>query len=732
MNTFINFTAKYLSITLCIFLTSCAQDVYEEDPNKPNKPDTGLQGDFDFSTVKEMTLTVDVDDQYNGEFDYFVEVYDEHPFYTKDATPKYAGIAKVNKPLTLKLVFPQSLKQIYVMQKDPTKGESVMTLPVDKITTSLSCDFRPGKATGSKAISTKSTLRSDKYPRPSNAIVLSDKNSGKLEVNTAYYVPAGTTVSVSNIKLKQNSSLYVEGTLDINANISWGDGGDQNATLVIATGGKLQGKAGQVSSMSGNKFIKLFVANDAVIDLPGGDLSDCDIENNGTISVDKITYNKGTLKGNIFNSGLINASVITLNERSLDNNGKILIKGDLYAYGNTNSIINNCYLEAKSIKIEDKKVVLGTNSMIKCETLDSKHSTFNLDSYSILKVTSASNFSADRTTLTGNGNDRAIVSFEKVTGQYDDILRFTNNLDVMIKDVKQTLFTCTDGARNVNANASVSIPAGDCNGEGNVVEKPGPVNPDYPITIPNGGSYTFAMEDNWPSLGDYDMNDLVLGVTSKLITEKTGNITLRLEIQLRAVGGTRKLGAGIQFENIGADKISSVRYDNTTLSFKDYFSPGSNGVESGNKAVLPLFDNAHQALRLTDDKLVTTNTYYEDMPIRTYYYDIKFTSSVSQEDLNIMALNFFVVNSGNTNQRNEVHLAGFAPTSKMKGESNNYISDQGMVWGIMIPGEFKYPKEGSPIDRAYPEFADWSKSGGIQNTVWYTNPSSSFIYNKKK
>lgn len=731
MNAFTNLVTKYMFFMLCFLITSCTKDVYDPNTNNPDKPTTGLPVDFDFSTVREITLTVDVDDQYNGVFKYPVEVYDVHPFYTKDAAPKNGGIANKNKPLTLKLVLPHSVECLYVMQKDPTKGKSVLTLPIDKTTTTLSCDFRPVNATGTKAINTRSTLRSDKYSRPDNAIELTGDNSGKLEGNIPYYVPAGTTVFVKNIKLGQNCSIYIEGTLDINGSISWRSGGDQKATIVVAAGGKVQGDAGQVSSLSGDRYLKLFVGNGAVIDLPKADLADCDIENDGTISVDKITFKKGITKGDILNNGLINASKITLEERSLDNNGKIFVKGELFAYGNTNSINNNCYIEASSINIEDKKVNLGTSSMIKCETFKSKHATFTLNSYSIFKVTSTSHFSADRTTFTGIGNDRAFTSFEKVTGAYNGILRFTNNLDVLIKNVIQSIYTCTDGAKDVDANASVSIPPGDCTGEGNVVEKPAPENPDYPIVIPNGDMYTFAMEDNWPSLGDYDMNDLVLGVKTgfKVYESRT---TMFFEIQIRAVGGTKKLGAGIQFEKFRSDQIRSVLYESSTLSVTDFFSPGSNGVESGNKAVLPLFDNAHHALRLDDKALTITNTYTNDRKIRTYYYDVEFASDISQTDLSIMDLNFFIVNAGDSNQRSEVHLAGFAPTNKVKGETHNYISEQGMVWGIMIPYEFKYPKEGTPIESAYPDFASWSQSGGTQNTNWYTNPAASGIYNGGK
>ena len=57
---------------------------------------------------------------------------------------------------------------------------------------------------------------------------------------------------------------------------------------------------------------------------------------------------------------------------------------------------------------------------------------------------------------------------------------------------------------------------GDCTGDGNQGSTNPPSNPNYPIEVPNGPYYTFAMEDNWPAFGDYDMNDLVLGHTESI------------------------------------------------------------------------------------------------------------------------------------------------------------------------------------------------------------------------
>lgn len=60
--------------------------------------------------------------------------------------------------------------------------------------------------------------------------------------------------------------------------------------------------------------------------------------------------------------------------------------------------------------------------------------------------------------------------------------------------------TLSGGSKQVDKNASIAIPAGDCTGDGNQGSTNPPSNPNYPIEVPNGPYYTFAMEDNWPAL----------------------------------------------------------------------------------------------------------------------------------------------------------------------------------------------------------------------------------------
>ena len=135
--------------------------------------------------------------------------------------------------------------------------------------------------------------------------------------------------------------------------------------------------------------------------------------------------------------------------------------------------------------------------------------------------------------------------------------------------------------------------------------------------------------------------------------------------------------------------------------------------------------------------LNTSNTSKTFYPVRTIMYELTFAGGVSQDDLDMSALNFFIVNGGNTNNRSEVHLAGQRPTDRVKSETNGYIandpnnSDKTM-WGFIIPTEFKYAAENNSINDAYPEFSEWSISSAEQYKGWYEHPNMDHVFKPKE
>ena len=156
------------------------------------------------------------------------------------------------------------------------------------------------------------------------------------------------------------------------------------------------------------------------------------------------------------------------------------------------------------------------------------------------------------------------------------------------------------GAKMASYNgADVKIEAGQCSpGYG------GQPQEEEPQAGPLGFRYCF--EDNFPQLGDYDFNDVVLTVTP---TVNGKNVTLK--VTLDAVGATKQLAAAIRVVGLKDSDIKScVRTGNLDSNYPNTSrviinGMGENGLVSNSAknnttdVVIGLFNNAHWSIGRT-------------------------------------------------------------------------------------------------------------------------------------
>ena len=228
---------------------------------------------------------------------------------------------------------------------------------------------------------------------------------------------------------------------------------------------------------------------------------------------------------------------------------------------------------------------------------------------------------------------------------------------------------------------------------------------------------TYAFEDLWPSKGDYDVNDMVIGFRIAYYTNTSNMVTeMGFDYNMRAAGSVYSLGAAFQLDNILASNIQSVTGQN--LAGTAPFAINATGVETGvNHAVIPLFNNQGASFLNT---IIGEYTATTDKNIR-----IKFVSPLQQSLVAISSFNMFI--TVNTRGK-EVHLPGYTVTTKFDptfasgaplfpGDIYKYAD--GMMWGLMFPGYFRYPAEYESIADAYTHFAEWATSGGTVYQDWY-------------
>lgn len=254
--------------------------------------------------------------------------------------------------------------------------------------------------------------------------------------------------------------------------------------------------------------------------------------------------------------------------------------------------------------------------------------------------------------------------------------------------------------------------------------------------FPAAGMYgTYFFEDLWPYTGDYDMNDIVLAFQiayyskGELTGENNKVAYIKLNWKLMAIGAQMQVAMGVQLDDITAGMVASIVNDNAQLA-NSPIDKNSNGLESGqSKAVFALFNNPAELYGVStginvfhDANGVTATPVEKSVKIR-------FTSPVKKESLMLDKINPFIIATADGIERGkEIHLSGRIPTDKFNSAHvvGGFVSNKdffkasnGMVWGYMVPVEFKYPLEAHIITDAYPNFRKWYESSGTNYQNWY-------------
>ena len=227
------------------------------------------------------------------------------------------------------------------------------------------------------------------------------------------------------------------------------------------------------------------------------------------------------------------------------------------------------------------------------------------------------------------------------------------------------------------------------------------------------GLGTYAFEDLWPYIGDFDFNDLVVNYRFTHVYNSAGLIHETIfDFIIKNVGGSFRNGFGIEI-NADPSIISEVTGCNLTTG---EISVNSQGLENNQtKPVIIVFDDAWANVNVNDGKMRVIIHY--NQPIANNQ---------------IGSLNPFIFIDGDRGR--EVHLVDMEPTDLMNtallgtadDDSNPsigryYRNATNLPWGINILYDFTFPKEKAAINLGYTMFASWAISGGTDFTDWYTD-----------
>lgn len=233
---------------------------------------------------------------------------------------------------------------------------------------------------------------------------------------------------------------------------------------------------------------------------------------------------------------------------------------------------------------------------------------------------------------------------------------------------------------------------------------------------------TVAFEDLWPSLGDFDLNDLIMAYSYDVQTDANNSVVKVIgTYTLQSTGGVQKNAFGVQFP-ISANSISGVT---------------GGTQESGQaKAVIMLYTDMRT-------ELPTWNTFAGQAMSTPKVYTVTFNvtpGTMSLSDFGQDGYNPFIVNYRLDGTRLETHLPLHQPTSLASTSAfgtaqdatntatgYTYLSKTGLPWAITLPtGTFNYPIENADISTAYLHFKDWATSSGLFYSDWYSNNSAGY------
>lgn len=782
-------------MSFCFILSGCQKDLYDPNGGARTPIITGIPDNFDWKTTTSVDLNVNVDDQFNGQYYYLVEVFDNNPVISNEAILLSKGVAKKGEPFNTSFSVSKMVKSVAIRQTSPT-GISIVRV-FDIVNQKVNCDFANTTITSRAAkrtlnnITTKSiTFNNADFPTtiPTGTPIFSDTPAPVS--GNSYVIPNGFDGYI-NLQGIPNVTLYVTGKVHLTS--LYLTPGSKFYTLPNATVNTDKndlGKAGVVISINTGATLNTTTLSPS---------SNIKVLNKGTINADVIQmtektvlYSTGTIvtKGKfsgenvdtqIINEGTITASDYELaGDSKMDNYGNVTIANKTYISStgavwrhfsgifttktmeiqaqNENSV-NGCQLIVTDyFNLHDAKLRIDAGAYVSCNSFAMLNARIEMGAKSILNIsgTATYDYNTGNNGIYGTGTDYALYKANKVIavnlGQRD-IMYYGGKVQVECQDhVADKIDQWNLRFKQDNTvhwvkkgETSISIDKSDCTPGNNPKNGTDPTNPTFPIEVPKGTSYTYAMEDSWPDYGDYDMNDLVLNAAYGYQSDATNKVTtMTIKATLRAIGAFKRLGGAIQLDNVNAANITNVSYDVKSTD-GSVFNVSNAKVENGQaKAVIPIFDDAHQFISngsiTNGGNFVNTVIGQTKYPEKTVTITITFAKSkISQADIDVKNLNFFLVTDRKSTNRTEIHLPGYKGTDKVNkalfntGVDNSnagvaYRSKDNLAWGLMIPGTFNYPVELTDIKKVYPDFAEWAINAGTKNQTWYNTPVKEYIY----
>lgn len=262
-----------------------------------------------------------------------------------------------------------------------------------------------------------------------------------------------------------------------------------------------------------------------------------------------------------------------------------------------------------------------------------------------------------------------------------------------------------------------------------------PLDPDraFLTTWPSTGVTVYAVEDQYPFLGDADFNDVLLGARYEVVTNAAGavkDVQVTTHLIGRGAGYDHSVGLhvpGLPDATTGALTVQRVFSGDAQTMAPAEPSTVTDLVAAGKR--FHLFESTRSALPPIPGATFT-NTQFDtmDRPAASARALLTLDQPVQPSTLGLPPYDLFVeIHHGE--ERWDVHLPGtpaFAdrPDGLPEETGPQAFVDQGRPWMLEIPTTWRFPRESVRIWDAYPQYTTWANSNGATSRDWYLHPDS--------
>ncbi|MDD9156757.1 LruC domain-containing protein [Aliivibrio sp. S4TY2] len=369
-------------------------------------------------------------------------------------------------------------------------------------------------------------------------------------------------------------------------------------------------------------------------------------------------------------------------------------------------------------------------------------------------------------TVTGSGYLQAWADWD-MNGTFDEGEQILTNHPV-VSGVQVVPIRVSDSAiigsvqTRFRLSTNPNIPSSGYVGDGEVEDYVFNVT-DPGTTIQHSGYYTAAFEDNWPEIGDFDLNDVVVYYRTTIVSKDDQVLRFDLAGTIMAYGASYGNGLGWKLNGFSESDINlplaRLEKNGVTRPNISPFTGEDKSVASPGGDLIVV-----ASLNLRDDIIINEECKFHrtnpscsaslESEQMTFSISLPFNAGSEPSVSSLLPLNgadpfIFAAGYGLYHGDSfstapgtdlEIHTAGFPPTTRGTlvssfygiaqddsdpAASKYYRTTGNLPWGILISSPWNHPSEYIDVGYAYPDFAEWATSGGIDKPTWYLNPNAS-------